>query len=228
MATERQATQYCVVCRLMRETAFRQPQSCSVGHVACVICARLCHPWSVPTPRDVLERPSTAGGGGHTPPSSSPPPLPMFEAEADSQNFASVCAKRISAFWPAFGGDHRGTLGGGVSQPTPPPPLEYIPAPPPFFRFPTPPPSCPAPLWLPRHGGGAGPGPLTPTPPPLPPPCLEIGWKVPDHWHQRWRKQFCLIWQRVQKCVFTPCVCTQYTRNFQENSIIDKNWLFLS
>ena len=34
--------------------------------------------------------------------------------------------------------------------------------------------------------------------------------------------------QRVKKCVFTPCVYTPYTRNFQENSIIDKNGHFSS
>ena len=89
----------------------------------------------------------------------------------------------------------------------------------------------PAPGPQGTHGGGGGrrawaldADPL----PPSPPPCLEIGWKAPDHSHQRWRKQVCLIWQRVQKCVFTPCVYTQYTWNFQENSIMDKNWHFLS
>ena len=56
------------------------------------------------------------------------------------------------------------------------------------------------------------------------PPSLEIGWKVPDHWHQTCRKQFCLMWQTVHKCVFTPCVYTQYTRN----STMDKNGHFLS
>ena len=63
--------------------------------------------------RDVLEPPYTVGGGGGGtppgPPSPPLPPLPMFEA--DCQNFR-----------PAFGGDHRGTLGGGRSPPNPPPP----------------------------------------------------------------------------------------------------------
>ena len=71
---------------------------------------------------DVLEPLYTVGGGGVPPPprTPSPPPLPMFEA--DSQHFAS--APRgflLKNFWPAFGGDHRETPGGGGSQPTPPP-----------------------------------------------------------------------------------------------------------
>ena len=74
------------------------------------------------------------------------------------------------------------------------------------------------------RGGGGGPRPLTPTPPP---PSLEVGRKVPNHQRQRHRKQFCLMWQRVQKCVFTPCVYTQYTGNFWENSTMDKNGHFL-
>ena len=72
--------------------------------------------------RDVVERPYTAGGGGAPPP---PPTLPMFEA--DSQNFASAPSVprgfRLQNFWPAFGGDHRGTPGGGGSPANPPPPL---------------------------------------------------------------------------------------------------------
>ena len=43
--------------------------------------------------------------------------------EADSQHFASAQEDlRFKKFWPAFSGDHRGTLGGGGSQPTPPSP----------------------------------------------------------------------------------------------------------
>ena len=87
-----------------------------------------------PSPSDVLERPYTAGGGGVPPPPLDPPPpppppLPMFEA--DSQHFASAPSVprgfKLQNFGPAFGGDHRGTLGrGGVPakpplQPPPPP-----------------------------------------------------------------------------------------------------------
>ena len=47
----------------------------------------------------------------------------MFEA--DSQNFASASLApgglKLQNFRPAFGGDHRGTLKGGGSQPNPPP-----------------------------------------------------------------------------------------------------------
>ena len=57
-----------------------------------------------------------------------PPPLPMFEA--DSQNFASAPSVprgfTLQNSWLAFGGDHRGTLGGSQtntpSDPPPPPP----------------------------------------------------------------------------------------------------------
>ena len=61
---------------------------------------------------------------GGTPPMDPPPPLPMFEA--DSQNFAleplAPRGFKLKDFLPAFGRDHRGTLGGGGSQPNPPPP----------------------------------------------------------------------------------------------------------
>ena len=80
---------------------------------------------AAPVRSDALERPYTAGGGGGTPlatPPAPPPPPLMFEA--DSQNFASApLAPRgftLKDFRPAFGGDHR-TLGGGGSQPNPPP-----------------------------------------------------------------------------------------------------------
>ena len=93
-----------------------------------------------PPCRDVLERPYTAGGGGLPPPPGPPlpppSPLPMFET--DSQNFASVPRGfALKNLWPAFGGDHRGTRGGGGSQPNPfpssdppPPPLLIRPCPP--------------------------------------------------------------------------------------------------
>ena len=52
-----------------------------------------------------------------------PPAIPMFEA--DSQKCASAPLVpegfKLTNFRPAFGGDHRGTLGGGGSQPDPPP-----------------------------------------------------------------------------------------------------------
>ena len=76
---------------------------------------------------------------GDTPP---PPPFPMFEA--DSQNFASAPSVprrfKLQNSWPAFGGDHRGTLGGGGSQPKPPPSLLLHPFPPPPPPFRPPPP----------------------------------------------------------------------------------------
>ena len=50
-----------------------------------------------------------------------PPPVPMFEA--DSQNFVSAPRGfKLKSFRPAFGGDHRRTIGGGGSQPNPSPP----------------------------------------------------------------------------------------------------------
>ena len=36
-------------------------------------------------------------------------------------------------------------------------------------------------------------------------------------------KEICLIWQRVTKWVFTPCVYTQNTQILRENSIMDEN-----
>ena len=79
--------------------------------------------------RNVLEQPYTVGGGGGSPPGPHPPPpprppppppLPMFEA--DSQNFALALSRgfKLKHFGPAFGGDHKGTLGGEGSQPKPP------------------------------------------------------------------------------------------------------------
>ena len=45
-----------------------------------------------------------------------PPPLPMFEAAS------APTGVKLKSFWPAFRGDHRGTRGGGRSQPTLSPP----------------------------------------------------------------------------------------------------------
>ena len=54
-----------------------------------------------------------------SPPPAPRPPLPMFEA--DCQNFASAPSVprglKLQKFWPAFGGDRRGTLGGGGRAP---------------------------------------------------------------------------------------------------------------
>ena len=104
--------------------------------------------------RDVLERPYAAGGGVRPP--GPPPPLPMFEA--DSQNFASVPSVprgfTLQILRRAFGGDHRGTLGGGGVPANPPPPqpnpmpvtrgymrvlypLLYPPPPPPLLTHPS-------------------------------------------------------------------------------------------
>ena len=80
---------------------------------------------------DVLERPYTAGGGGAPPPLDPPPPPPLPMFEAGSQSFASAPSVprgfTLQNFWPAFGGDHRGTLGGGgvpTKPPSPPPPSD--------------------------------------------------------------------------------------------------------
>ena len=82
-----------------------------------------------PHDRDALDRRCTTGGAGVYP----PPPLPMLEA--DSQNYAlAPSVPRGSApqnSRPAFGGDHRGTLGDRGSQPNPPPPPPPLRPPPP-------------------------------------------------------------------------------------------------
>ena len=71
---------------------------------------------------DILERPSTAGGGGSPP--TDPPPSPSNAA--DSQNFASAPSVprgfTLQSSWPAFGGDHKGTVGVGRPPAKPPPP----------------------------------------------------------------------------------------------------------
>ena len=98
---------------------------------------------------DVLERLYTVGGRGGTSPDPPylpplgpppPPPLPMFEA--DSQNFASAPSVprgfKLQNFRPSFGGDHRGTEGGGGVRPKPPPPPSdpLPPLPPPLLILP--------------------------------------------------------------------------------------------
>ena len=86
------------------------PQTRSLPHVG-------------PVGSDVLERPYAAGGGRGTPPHPRPP-LPMFEA--DCENFASAPSVprgfNIENVRPAFGGDHRGTLGGWGGPANPPSP----------------------------------------------------------------------------------------------------------
>ena len=132
---------------------------------------------------DVLEPPYTAGGaGGGYPPL---PPLPMFEA--DSQNFSSVPRGfTLKIFWPAFGGDHRGTLGGGrgPSQTPLPPPLQT-----PIMGAPWlgPPPPLQTPIppfqYIPaRRGGGHG-SPLARTPPPPPKRAPMMGPPKPIQQH---------------------------------------------
>ena len=75
---------------------------------------------------------------GGTPPWTPPPPPPLPMLEADGQNFASApSAPRgftLKNFRPAFGSDHRGSQGGGVSQPNPP----SDPPSPPFYCIPPP------------------------------------------------------------------------------------------
>ena len=74
------------------------------------------------------------------PPRTPPPPLPMFEVDSQKFGFGTFGAKRIEAskFWPAFGGDHRGTLGGGGVRPNPPPPPDPLHNTPPPFSEPPP------------------------------------------------------------------------------------------
>ena len=59
-----------------------------------------------------------------------------------------------------------------------------------------------------------------PTPPPLP------SWKLAGKCRTCGAKgairNNCLMQQSVEKWLFTPCVFTQNTRIFQENSMIDK------
>ena len=92
-------------------------------------------------PSDVLERPYTVGRGTspdppYLPPLGPPPPLPpplvMFEAESKFLLRRLRCQEDLGLkiFRPAFGGDHRGTLGGGGVRPNPPSPPPFRPPPP--------------------------------------------------------------------------------------------------
>ena len=81
----------------------------------------------------VLERPCTVGGGG-TPPPTPPDPPPMFEAESQILHRHLWRQEDLSLkiSWSEFGGDQRGTLGGGGPSQAPllspfrPPPFYYI------------------------------------------------------------------------------------------------------
>ena len=74
-----------------------------------------------PSPRDVLDRPYTGGEGGGTPPGHPPPPPPLLPFQC-LRLTAKILLRRLrcqedtlTKFWRAFGGDHRGTPGGGGS-----------------------------------------------------------------------------------------------------------------
>ena len=117
-------------------------------------------------PSDVLERPYTAGGGvphPWTPPPPPPPPLPMFEAGSQNIDSAPSVPRGFTPqhFRPAFGGGHRGTLGGGgVPAKAPLPPFR---PPPPSSDRPLPsPPSDPLPPPSNTSLGQPPPGPVQP------------------------------------------------------------------
>ena len=79
--------------------------------------------WFQPLPpSDVFERPYTVRGGPPPPPLDPPPPFQCLRLTA------KILLQRqedlsVKIFWPAFGRGHRGTLGGGGSQPNPPAPF---------------------------------------------------------------------------------------------------------
>ena len=82
---------------------------------------------------DVLYRPSTAGGGPPPPPLEPPFPVPFQCLRLTAKILIRWQEDlRCKIFRPAFGGNHRGTLGGGgvPAKPLPPPPplppLYYI------------------------------------------------------------------------------------------------------
>ena len=130
-----------------------------------------------PPGSDVSEGPYTVGGGGVpplTPPTSlhldpPPPPLPFQCLRLTAQFLLRRlrCQEdlRFKIFRPPFGGDHRGTLGGGGGvRPNPFPPPSPLQTPPPPSPLQTPPPSLPT----------SDPPPPSPLqthfrPPPLPP-----------------------------------------------------------
>ena len=65
-------------------------------------------------------------------------------------------------------------------------------------------------------------------PPPSPPPPLKLAPKCRTIGTKGAESKFFLMRQRVENGVFTLCVYTQYTRNFQEKSIMGKNGYFFS
>ena len=80
---------------------------------------------------DGLEGPYTAGGGGVTPLDPLPLPLPFQCLRLTAKISASAPSVprglRLKDFWPAFGGGHGGTLGGGGVPAKPPLPLPFRP-----------------------------------------------------------------------------------------------------
>ena len=137
-----------------------------------------------------------------------PPPLPMFETDSQKKNVLLRrlrCQEDLSfkIFGPAFGWNHRGTLGGGVSQPSPPPPLLIHPCPRPPPTIYKPPSRTALTLYSPHALQPQFPHSTTPqptnqttpapdcshalqpphrtSPPALPPPCLPA--PMPEQYH---------------------------------------------
>ena len=119
------------------------PQSCEPGKLRCR--GPLGGPQGAaspvrttpPPPRDVLERLTTIGGP--PPPSGAPPPDPPLLPFQCLRLTAKILLEQPLAprgfkpktFWPAFSGDHRGTIGGGGVRPNPAPILSSNTSPPP-------------------------------------------------------------------------------------------------
>ena len=73
--------------------------------------------------------------------------------------------------------------------------------------------------------GGAGAPGLDPLRPPPPPPHSSgnLVRECRTRGAEDALSKICVMWQRVTKWVFTPCVYTQNTQIFQENSILEEN-----